>query len=159
MGKSGFSDIYEPLPLPNKVTVHQFPKGYDPNELQSLYKRQVRCSMYGGMFLRMHFLHLSQKRIIQDYHDMDLLTWLRERKRSKKDWGRGKWWPTIKEEFIAIFKPVFQGLKRMHLRNEYHGKLSINNGIKIQVHGKHVRGVLTHMEIQDATLDVKARKE
>ncbi|MED6225199.1 hypothetical protein PIB30_091433 [Stylosanthes scabra] len=149
VAKSGFSDVYKPLRFLYKVTVSEFAEDYDPEELKSLYQRQVTCSTYGDMFLRMHFLHLSKKRIVSDHYQWNLVSWLEEKKGSKKDWGK-EWWDTIKEDFIAIFKPVCQGLKKMHLMEEYHGNLSMETGIKIQVYDKHVNGVLTNMAMQDA---------
>ncbi|XLR29501.1 hypothetical protein S83_057401 [Arachis hypogaea] len=144
-GMSGFSDL--PSPLPYRVRVSQFSENQDAGELQRRYTKQVEWSIFdGNIFLRMHYLDVSRKRIISEYYESDLEGWL-ETKNSLKYQSGTDWWDNIKEDFISIFRPVFKGLKMLHLKGQFHGNLSLNDGIKVQTCNGQRRGVLTDMAV------------
>ncbi|XLS43323.1 hypothetical protein HN51_000192 [Arachis hypogaea] len=145
--RSGYSDRYE-LPLPHSVSVRQYSEDYDLTKLKNWYNRQVLFNYYdGNLFLRMHYLHLSKKRVVSDSFEYDLSSWLMHKKDTAPYSDANTWWAAIRREFILIFKPVFEGLKILHLREEYHGNLDSESCIKIICkNGNVTRGILTNME-------------
>ncbi|XP_020973424.1 uncharacterized protein LOC107625689 [Arachis ipaensis] len=95
----------------------------------------------------MHYLHLSKKRVVSGSFEYDLSSWLMHKKGTATYSDANTWWAAIRKEFILIFKPVFEGLKIMHLREEYHGNLDSESCIKIICeNGNVIRGILTNMK-------------
>ncbi|XP_052119103.1 uncharacterized protein LOC110272878 [Arachis duranensis] len=84
--------------------------------------------------------------IMGDPGSVSLGDWVEAKYESRENPYR--WWAFIKVEFIAIFRSIFEELKRLHLRDGFHGRLSMSR-IKVQSlgHGQfHVQ--LTLPQIQ-----------
>ncbi|XP_020962594.1 uncharacterized protein LOC107610185 isoform X1 [Arachis ipaensis] len=153
LGESGFSDL--PSFLPYRVTVRQFSENNDHDKLRRWFERQLECTIYDkNIFLRMNFLDSSQKRIISDCYELNLASWLKTKSILKDNWDASSWWKTIKEDFMLIFKPIFEGLKKLHLQRQYHGNLTLTYGIKVKKCDTQVCGILTDMVEQDGRADL-----